>query len=65
MTLQNKPAGASSKFKVRVLTGRDGEPDGTYAIPMTPGNADPVRLWSPRVETGLNVMEPLEILSGE
>ena len=43
-----------STFRLPMRAGRDGEPDGSYSLSTTPGNADPLRLWSPRIESLLN-----------
>ena len=54
----NSTAVDSSTFRIPIRTGRDGEPDGSYTISSTPGNADPVRLWNPRMESSLNFLNP-------
>ena len=53
----------SEDYSILLEPGRDGEPDGSYTISSTPGNADPNRLWNPRMDIGLNFVEKPDTVS--
>ena len=62
MSVTNTPS-PPQDFSLPIIPGRDSEPDGSYTISPTPGNTDPTRLWSPRIETALNLASPLEVIA--